>query len=194
MDWAYHVQYGLHPRIGVFPSPQPWERGASVVIRSRRGTELGRVISEAESPSRLDREDAPQILRAATSADLVAVRGANGSQRELYATFRSVFDEAVWPIQLIDVEPLLSPDETVLYYLGPHRLDFGGLSEAFRSRLGLRVAFEPLGKDVEPEAEPVGGGCGSCGEGGCGSCGDGNTDGSGCGSCDPVGSSRETHA
>jgi len=187
MDRAYYVRYGLPRHVGVFPSPQVLGRGDSVVIRTGRGTELGEVLTEAVDsiqPPQVD--SSPRILRAASGLDLDASRRAISSQDKLFDAFRNVFDEAVWPLQIVDVEPLLEADRTVLYYLGPHRLDFGGLREAFRSKLGVEVAFEPVGKDAEPlpdevEAEGGGGSCGSS-EGGCGSgggCGDG---GGGCSS------------
>ena len=100
-----------------------------------------------------------------------------------------MFQEGLWPIELIDVEPLLDEQRTVVHYLGPHDLDTSGLLAALRSAYNLEVVFEPVGRDVpdEPAVEPTTAGC-SCGRsgGGCGSGGGGcgtNEHGSG-GGCD----------
>ncbi len=64
-----------------------------------------------------------------------------------------VFEVGVWPLELVDVEPLLEERRTILHYLGPHHLDTVGLLSAFRAICDLDVMFEPVGRDV-PEPTP----------------------------------------
>jgi hypothetical protein len=98
-----------------------------------------------------------------------------------------VFDDGIWPIEPIDVEPLLTGDRAVLYYFGPHQLDVTGLSESLHAACGLHLVFEPVGKDIPYEVEiaELSGdshahSCGDCGSSSGGGCG---TDKGGCSSC-----------
>jgi cell fate regulator YaaT (PSP1 superfamily) len=182
MASCYLIRYGLMGRVGRFWSEtDDHVRGEAVVIRSHRGTELGEVLVAAPpSP-----EIAPalpasaRILRAAGPDDLERARLAESDRAARFETCRRVFRDDVWPLELIDVEPLLDDRRTVLHYLGPHRLDTAGLLAAFRSACDLDVMLEPVGRDIVDEEEPhadeahgCGDGCGTgggCGEGGCGS-------------------------
>ena len=191
MARAYHVQYGLARQVGRFiGGSAPYDRGQTVVLATRRGTELGIVIAEA-GPAAVSPESAA-ILRPVGPDDLARARHAEAQRHLRFDACRRVFDEGAWPIEPIDVEPLLDDDRAVLHYLGPHRLDLVGLRAALRVSCGLDLVFEPVGRDVpdaepEPEAEPDHG-CGHCGSegGGCGSggCGsDSEGHGGGCSGC-----------
>ena len=192
MRRVYLIRYGLARAVARFAvdpdSPDEslagglLERGRMVVVRTHRGTELGEVMSEAPAAYDADRE--PQVaplLRVASTADLDQARLAEGRRSADFDACQAVFNEGVWPLEVIDAEPLLDAGRTVLHYLGPHRLDASGLVAVFRDRCGLDVVLEPVGRDLtdeelldEPEAvEPDDHGCGSCGSkgGGCGSCG-----------------------
>jgi hypothetical protein len=187
MTRAYHVQYGLARQVGRFLADSDgYTRGQSVVLGTRRGTELGVIIAEAGAA-----DASPQtaeILRPAGPEDLARARHAEAQRHLRFDACRRVFDEGTWPIEPIDVEPLLDDDRAVLHYLGPHQLDLAGLRAALRVSCGLDLVFEPVGRDVpdpEPEAEPDHG-CGHCGSegGGCGSGGCGSGSGSdGCSGC-----------
>ena len=97
-----------------------------------------------------------------------------------------VFRDGEWPIDVIDVEPLMDENRTVLLYLGPHHLDASGLFQAIRDRCGLDIVLDAVGVDASDDeaAEDEHLGCGSCGEGGsCGSGGGCGTGGGGCSGC-----------
>lgn len=195
MRRVYLIRYGLArsvARFAVDPDSldeslvgEPLERGRVVVVRTHRGTELGEVMGEAPAAFDADREArvAP-LLRVASSADLHQAQLAESRRRAHFDACQAVFNEGIWPLEVIDAEPLLDEGRTVLHYLGPHRLDALGLVAVFRDRCGLDVVLEPVGRDItdeellaesEAEAElaPVDQSCGSCGSksGGCGSCG-----------------------
>jgi hypothetical protein len=139
--------------------------------------ELGNVIAEAEAPA--SPSDRAEILRAAGAEDHATANRLQSERHARFEEFRRIFDDGVWPIEPIDVEPLLEEGRLVLHYLGPHKLDLAGLRAALRVSSGLDLVFEPAGLDVseaqpEPEVEAEAeaeSGCGSCGSngGGCGS-------------------------
>jgi hypothetical protein len=189
MPHTYYVQYGLTRRVGRFAADgASYARGQSVVLATARGTELGTVVAEAGAVA--EASEVAEIVRAAGPDDLERARRAEGERHRRFEACRRVFDQGVWPIEPIDVEPLLDDDRAVLHYLGPHHLDHAGLRAALRVACGIDLILEPVGRDVEPESEPEpeeAHGCGSCdtgggcGSGGCGSGSDGHAGGcSGC--------------
>ena len=191
---AYLIRYGLARSVARFavdpddvdPSlaGRVLDRGDVVVIRTHRGTELGEVLSEVPDAFEAEGPVAP-LLRVADGGDLERARAAETRRPADFDACRAVFGAGIWPLELIDAEPLLDEGRTVLHYLGPHRLDASGLVAIFRDRCGLDIVLEPVGPDIpddeldaedEPAAiedEPADHGCGSCGSksGGCGSCG-----------------------
>jgi hypothetical protein len=192
MPHAYHVQFGLMRQIGRFMADgTTYERGQAVVVRSRRGTELGTVVSDATDVELASWQS--EILRMAAPVDVELGRRGELERHLRFEECRRVFEDGVWPIEPIDLEPLLDDRRAVLHYLGPHRLDVDGLRAALMAACGLDLVFEPAGRDVplpEPEPEPVveaDHGCGSCGsDGGCGSgsgCGTGSSTHGGCSGC-----------
>ncbi len=195
MSSSYYVRYGLMGRVGCFPvepGSGPLDRGQMVVVRTPRGQELGEVLVPA-TDTELSRESAtPRILRVAGPDDLARNQRARNARQDRLDACERLFGDGIWPIVLVDVEPLLDERRTVLYYLGPHRLDSDGLSEAVRETCGLDVILEPVGRDEpvfkEPDDASVGcgsGGCGSgggCGTGGCGTA-EVDSKGGGCTGC-----------
>lgn len=193
MAHTFLVRYGLRAQVGKFAAESAeFERGARVVIRSHRGTELGEVLAPLTAQPGGATDEA-RVLRPAGPDDLERARRAERERAGRFEICRELFRDGVWPLELVDVEPLLDDRRTVLHYLGPHRLDVTGLLSAFRSKCDLDVMFEPVGRDVSDDQEveeveeergcgscDLGGGCGS-GGGGCGS-GAGSKGGcSGCG-------------
>ena len=205
MPRVYLVRYGLARSVARFaPDPDLPEarfgRGQMVVVRTHRGTELGEVLGEAPALFDHDAQDrrsrvAP-LLRVASTDDLDHARRAESHRAAHFAACETVFRDGLWPIEVIDAEPLLDDGRTVLHYLGPHRLDASGLVAIFRDQHGLDVVLEPVGHDItddELEQEPIPddpGGCESCGSkgsSGCGSCG---SSGTGCAVKALIGSRR----
>ena len=179
MGQVYLVRYGLMHHVGRFHAEAgPYDRGQAVVVRSPRGIELGEVLTPlatAPPPG-----PTPAILlRAAGPDDFERARLAEQDRPRRLAACERLFRDGVWPLELIDVEPLLDGRRTVLHYLGPHHLDAAGLLEAIRTSCGLDALLAPAGIDPEA-AEP---GCGSCSDGGCGVGGCGSADHGDCAGC-----------
>ncbi len=196
MERSYLLRYGLMRQVGRFSSSVPLERGQAVVIRSHRGIELGEVLTE-DSLSLSDPlpslPNPARVLRAASPEDLERARQVELDRPRRLALCQRIFQDGVWPLELIDVEPLLDDQRTVLLYLGPHRLDASGLLAALRASCHLDGVLEPIGRDV-PEfeedlpADDRNSPCGAqCGAGGCGTgggCGwDSDFSPSGCSDC-----------
>jgi cell fate regulator YaaT (PSP1 superfamily) len=194
MDHTYLIRYGLMAHVGRFAADcEAYERGQTVVVRSPRGLELGEVLLKAdraaeEPGSTPPRDSEPRVLRAAGVTDRDRARQLARERSSRLEVCERVFQDGLWPLQLVDVEPMLDGHRMVVHYLGPHRLDASGLVQAFRERCGFEVFLEPAGIDAdEKEADEAARGCGHCGhEGGCGSgggCGSDDSAGAGCSGC-----------
>src|SRR4051794_22462523 len=152
MEFMYFIRYGLMSRVGRFVSDTPGlERGRSVVIQSHRGVELGEILFEVtpsqESPTLPSEAVSAKVLRAARTEDLEYARTVELDRPRRFGICEQVFRNGIWPLDMIDVEPLLEERRTVIHYLGPHHLDVEGLRAVFHSRYGLDVILEPAGKD-----------------------------------------------
>jgi hypothetical protein len=205
MERSYLIRYGLMGQVGRFDADpgSAYGRGQAVVVRSHRGTEIGEVLIETQPrpPAEVPSTATTRVLRPAGVEDFHRARAAEGRRDERFATCERIFRDGVWPIELIDVEPLLDDGRTVLHYLGPHRLDTDGVLAAFRAACDLDVMLQPVGRDLPDEDEETDDptddadadahACGSCGaEGGGGGCGTSSAGGcgtssgaGGCGDC-----------
>jgi hypothetical protein len=200
-EHTYLIRYGVMSQVGRFTAlaecDAPFERGQVVVIRSDRGLELGEVLIRDASPmparsngddlpARLVGEDStraptvdrPHVLRLAGPEDLAGSERAQRTRAGRFTLCQRLLEEANWPWELIDVEPLLDGQATVLHYLGPQHLDVASLRAQFRVACDLDVVFEPAGTDVEADEshehahqEDGQTGCGSCDCGAGGGCG-----------------------
>lgn len=175
---AYLVQYGKPGFVGRFrpADAEPHARGDRVVVRSRRGLELGTVL--CEPAARFDAPDDGDLVRRATDAEADESRGAN-----LLAAAQSRVEEAGLPLALVDVEVLLD-GSAVLHALPWAECDATALFEELSAGFGGPVRLLDLSRGPVTPDEPSGGcgkpGCGSE-SGGCSSCGTGG--GCSTGSC-----------
>jgi hypothetical protein len=171
-------------------SAGPFHRGQAVVIQSHRGMELGEVlipIENARLPGSIDgleppaSHDAgpietvgdPRVLRAAGSADLARAEESNSLQPARFARCQRILQDGGWPWEIIDVEPLLDGQTTVVHYLGPRQIEDATMLAQFRVACEFDVVFEPVGGELlEPDSVALNEdhSCGTgCGSGGCGS-------------------------
>lgn len=194
MERSYLIRYGSMGQVGRFDADPGarYERGQTVVLRSHRGTELGEVLTEA--PNRSGAEGASvgtaRVLRAAGPQDVEQARLVDRDKDDRFEACQRVFRDGVWPIELIDVEPLLDDRRTVLHYLGPHRLNVSGVLAAFRATSNLDVMLQPVGRDVPDDETPADDqahkhSCGDCSSDGtsCGTGGSCGSSSSGCSDC-----------
>ena len=189
---GYLIRYGLMGHVGKFAHEPAmdfvFDRGQAVVIRTDRGEEVGEVLVPVGVPSQpsaaSDRDAERAEARAATgSADrqgpvycgppVLKTWKTRAARRQLrserYQVCQRICGEQSWPLEVIDVEPLLDQKTTVVHYLGPRDLDLA-LLRRFRRSCDFDIIFEPVGSDHGTEwdnedsvpATKRGGGCGDC--------------------------------
>jgi PSP1 C-terminal conserved region len=190
---GYLIRYGLMGHVGKFAHEPAMDfvldRGQAVVIRTDRGEEVGEVLvpvgipasasaARDEDAGRANRHPAagsersagPGLLRPASAQDLEDARRSAQLRSERYQVCQRLCGEQSWPLEVIDVEPLLDQKTTVVHYLGPRDLDLALLRAQIRRSCDFDIIFEPVGSDhgTAPEAQDSapaikrGGGCGDC--------------------------------
>jgi hypothetical protein len=184
MGGEYLVHHGSAGHLGRFQAagPDGFRRGSAVVVRSRRGLEVGEVLC----PSAPERALLPdplvgELLRAASADDLTAADRHRAIAREVFDAGSRWVDVHGLPIALVDAEVFLDGRQAMLHAVRFGPCDEGPFLAELGDQHGLIVRLYDLHGDPAVEgSEPGCGSCGEggCGEGGCGSCGDG-----GCGSC-----------
>jgi hypothetical protein len=165
----YLVQYGTSAFVGRFTATIEPMRGASVLLRTPRGSELGTVLCEAKANAAFD--GSGELLREATPADAEARASAERLGVEILDAAGST-DQAV---TFLDCEVTLDRRGAVLHALpfGPCNLDslLAVLSDRFD--LAVRVhdfsQAKPHVDPPEPKTTCEKPGCGTA-EGGCSSC------------------------
>ena len=159
------IRYGAVPDVERFrvDVDEPLSRGARVVVRTRRGTEIGTVLEmfDGEEPTEID-------------PTLCALRSASAEDEQEWSSLQqacqSEFDEWVgridhWKLELelIDLEWTLDRQKQILYVLNDRGPDCTRLAiQAAADGLGT-IEVQPVGSDG-PVHAPASGGCGS----GCG--------------------------
>lgn len=188
MPHEYLISYGRAGHLGRFAPANGdiYSRGERVVIKSRRGLELGEVLDESQ-PQRAGLPDdyVGELHRRATSDDInVAIRQVEDSNH-LCQFAEDVARELSLPFTVLDVEVMLDGRSAILHGLPHQHCDAGPLLEQLGEQHGLIVRLYDMGRELPPPADaddheekykcdkP------DCGEGECTSCG---TDG-GCNSC-----------
>ena len=164
------VRYGLAGRVSWFAADEPAPgRGEAVVLRTPRGMELGEVLKAEPSKARAGEDSVGvfRVLRPADPADLERAAEAGRLRDARFDLCRRIVDEEGWPLELVDVEPLLDLS-TVLHVLPLGDLDPAPVRARFRVSCDFDVHLESLGDEPEPEPAPApaAGRCGDCDCGG----------------------------
>jgi cell fate regulator YaaT (PSP1 superfamily) len=147
-----------------------YPRRSRVIVRTRRGLEVGDVLSPPD-----DRDDGRtfadgDLLRGVTVQDELLQARLEKNRQEAYAACARMLGESGMPAVLVDVEHLFDGQGLFFYFLG----DVTPELEAYTNRLAetyeAKVQFR---KFTETLIEGCGPGCGTeeaKGQGGCDSC------------------------
>lgn len=136
--------------------------GASVVVKTERGLELGQVVAGPQEP---DETSGPgpfeAIERVATTDDLRAAEELAEREREAMKVYRELVKEHGLDMKPIEVEYVFDGSKIVFYFVAEERVDFRDLVRDLASRFHARIDMRQVG--VRDEARMVGG-LGHCGE------------------------------
>lgn len=163
----YLVQYGTAAFVGRFTADNDLSRGASVVVRSPRGLELGSVLCESKSTFDLG----GVILRTAASDDERDRVAAN----ELAGRILDAANLTDQAVAFLDCEVTLDRRGAILHALPWGECQLDELLADLSGRFGSAVRLHDISRTetrtdpVEPKTTCEKPGCGTA-EGGCSSC------------------------
>lgn len=170
----YLVGHGTAGDFGRFRPTRPLEcaRGASVVVQTHRGLELGSVLCVARPGHAqfLPNTTVGQLVRRATPDDELLAEQMRARALGLCDEARQLAVELALPLEILDAEVLLDGRQAILHHLRWEDCDVRPLVSTLAARHDLFIALHDLRlPETRPEEEPVGCGAEGCGQGGCGS-------------------------
>lgn len=162
------VRYGIIPEVSRFPQTldTPPDRGASVIVRTRRGVELGTVLEFVKGDTSQDtaedeHEPSEKLLRVATDDDQTRADELRAAAQAEFVAWQQRLREWNFELELIDVEWMLDKQKLVLYVLGGRGPDTTKLALQ-AATLGFPIEVQPVNAEGLVQ---IASGCG-CGHGG----------------------------
>ena len=169
------VQYGSVAEVdrflcGLEETPP---HGSDVVVNTRRGLEIGRLLSETRSSEESKDPAIYSIERLANNDDLQSQKNHQTDCEAEFEVWQQRITQWDLELQLIDLEWMLDKSKLVLYVLNDRGPDCTKLAlYAMADNLGT-IDVQPVDQGGMVELpQSGGGGCGTgggCGSGGCGS-------------------------
>src|SRR6478735_100174 len=169
----YHlVRVGAMGQVGRFSAVDAvrYPRRSRVILRTRRGLELGEVLSPPE-----DSEDGRtfsdgELLRGVTVQDELLQARLERNRQEAYAACAAMLADSQTSAVLVDVEHLFDGQGLFFYFLGDVTPELESYTTRLAETYEAKVQFR---KFTETLIEGCGPGCGTeeaKGQGGCESC------------------------
>ena len=160
------MRYGRMGHVGLFSHEldRPLMPGQMLVVRTERGTELGKVrinLTPPPSPWGIDRESLESYLRAcgeeypftrggkvlrrASAQDLNDQQHLDSSTREERVFCREQIAGLNLPMRLVSVEHLLGGERIIFYFTSEQRVDFRELVRRMAGRYHTRIEMRQVG-------------------------------------------------
>jgi cell fate regulator YaaT (PSP1 superfamily) len=172
MSRFHLVRVGAMGQVGRFAAVDAlrYPRSSRVIVRTRRGLEIGDVLSPPD-----DRDDSHafadgDILRRMTVQDELLQARLEKNRQDAYRACASLLDESGVSAALVDVEHLFDGQGLFFYFLGTVPQEIEAFTEKLAAAYEAKVQFQ---KFSETLIEGCGPGCGTedaKGQGGCDSC------------------------
>ena len=169
---GYHlVRYSLLGQVGRFVSNDAtcYPRQSRVIVRSRRGLEIGEILSEPE-PSDNTSTTEGEILRRMTVEDQLLEARLEKHRHNAFQACSELLATNQVAAALVDVEHLFDGQGLFFYFLGEVPPEAERLTQQLAETYEATVEFR---KFTETLTEGCGPGCGTeeaMGQGGCESC------------------------
>jgi len=150
-----------------------YTRGAQVVCRTRRGLEVGEVLSPAEADSGGEpQETEGEVLRRVTVEDNLLLARLEKNRLEAYEACCRRLAERGSPAILLDVEHLFDGRSLYFYFLGDTTPDLDVLTAELAEVYEAKAQLQKFADTLTAGCGPL---CGTdeaagCGSGGCSTC------------------------
>jgi len=156
------VRYGAMGEVARFAAHEHrYDVGATVVVRSSRGEELGVTIG-IDPQSDASVEERPTVLRLATGDDQRRQSELRSECEADFVRWQERIREWRVDLELIDLEKTLDGEKLILYVLNDRGPETTKLAlQAAAAGFGV-IEVQPVGREGLIQVAG-GGGCGSCG-------------------------------
>ena len=131
-----------------------------VIIQTRYGKDLARVLGKAEQPVGIRPEDVVMIERKATEADLEKAKDLIKKETEAFKIFQEKVAAHNLDMKLIATHYLLEEQKVLFFFSAENRVDFRELVKDLVSVFKMRIELRQIG--VRDESR-ITGGLGVCG-------------------------------
>lgn len=139
-------------------------QGDYVIVQTRYGRDLARVLGQARKPIGIKPADVIQIERKATKEDLAKSEENKKRDAEAYRVFKEKVDYHHLDMKLIAVHFLVDEPKALFFFSSENRVDFRELVKDLVSVFKMRIELRQIG--VRDEAR-ITGGLGVCGRAFC---------------------------
>ena len=157
--YALRLDYS---REGVFAKPGNFklEPGDAVIIPTRYGKDLARVLGKAKSPIGIKRDDIIQIDRKASADDLNRAADLKEKEKGAFKVFQEKVAARKLNMKLIGAHFLVDEPKALFFFSAEQRVDFRELVKDLVSVFKMRIELRQIG--VRDESR-ITGGLGICG-------------------------------
>jgi len=157
--WRIKVLYSSATEFCDAPAGMEVAVGDTMVIPTRHGNELGRVLGRETEPSGITGE-IRTIMRKAIPSDLARVGENDMKEGRAYAICREKIASRGLEMKLVSAHYLLDEQKILFFFTAENRVDFRELVKDLVSVFKMRIELRQIG--VRDEARVVGG-MGICG-------------------------------
>jgi cell fate regulator YaaT (PSP1 superfamily) len=159
MVWRIKVLYSNATELCEAPPTLELAVGSTVVVPTRYGNELGKVLGRETEPP----EPGAQltvIARAATAADLSRMQENDVKQEHAFGLCREKIETRGLEMKLVSAHDLLDEQKILFLFTAENRVDFRELVKDLVAAFKMRIELRQIG--VRDEARVIGG-IGICG-------------------------------
>ena len=162
----HFVRVSVLGQVGRFVSVDPitYPRGVRVVCRTRRGLEVGEVLSRASVPADQGVADG-SILRRVTAQDELLIQRLGKNRESALEACQSLLQQHAVPVVLVDVEHLFDGQSLYFYFLGDLPANVQTMVDDLAASYEAKVHFGDFARAVEAGCGPD---CGTEDAEGCG--------------------------
>lgn len=166
------VRVGVVGEVGRYTASDGsrYARGSRVVLRTRRGLEVGDVLSSIDDP--VAYADGVLLRRVSVEDELLLAR-LDRNKSEALDVCQSWLERQGMPATLLDAEPMLDGSRVFFHFLGEVPAGFDILSDALTDEFRRATGIDKFAETLEHGCGP---GCGTddaengCKTGSCGTC------------------------
>lgn len=172
MSETFFVRTGALGHVGRFRCADRLvvDRDARVICRTRRGLEVGQVLSASIDATQIDQTDGTLLRRVTTEDDLLLAR-LEKNRHDAYLACVHLLEERQLDVQLMDVEHLFDGQSLYFYFLGELTAEIeqvtSELAETYETKVQFREFTDAVTRGCGPDcgtesAAGCGDGCASC--------------------------------